>query len=412
MSSPKSKRAKRHERKRRRTDAGAEPTVQTTGLSESPPSIEPATPELEAAASASTATPLVETVVALPRVEDAPTTVTLAATDALEERVSDVPATKKEGSGRHRTAAAADSSSDDDAAKLDTASLQPVTRDSGGAPEMDFDDEEADSGFFAKSLEEVHHEEAVREAPELHDPELAPAPVYRRKGVDRRARSIVMGVLGVCALIGATAMLRRATSAPPSQMHTTAAMVDNAAPPPPAVTQAAPPPPVVEAQPAIAAVATVVPAATNEPAPAAPIAETTAAATAEPAPTVAAQAVATEAAPAVATAAPTTPTTTTATADTAAATTASAAPSEDPDAALSGPQLLAAARKAINSNPSKAATLARKAASKGAGGSAYYVLGAAYQMMGSNGAAKSAYANCAKSGAPEAPECAALVENM
>ena len=82
------------------------------------------------------------------------------------------------------------------------------------------------------------------------------------------------------------------------------------------------------------------------------------------------------------------------------------------DAALSGPQLLSAARSAINSNPSKAATLARKAASKGAGGSAYYVLGAAYQIMGATAAAKNAYASCAKSGAAEAGECAALVENM
>ncbi len=40
------------------------------------------------------------------------------------------------------------------------------------------------------------------------------------------------------------------------------------------------------------------------------------------------------------------------------------------------------------------------------------MLGAAYQSMGNNGAAKGAYANCAKSGAPEAGECASLAENL
>jgi hypothetical protein len=87
-------------------------------------------------------------------------------------------------------------------------------------------------------------------------------------------------------------------------------------------------------------------------------------------------------------------------------------PAEDPDAALTGQQLLAAAKGALNNSPNRAATLARKAIAKGAGGSAYYVLGAAYQMMGSNGAAKGAYASCAKSGAPEAGECASLAESL
>ena len=47
---------------------------------------------------------------------------------------------------------------------------------------------------------------------------------------------------------------------------------------------------------------------------------------------------------------------------------------------------------------------------KGAGGSAFYILGAAYQQMGSAGAAKRAYGNCASSGCAEASECAALAE--
>jgi hypothetical protein len=106
-----------------------------------------------------------------------------------------------------------------------------------------------------------------------------------------------------------------------------------------------------------------------------------------------------------------------ATAPVSASVSASAAPSasapvEDPDAALTGAQLLANARSILGSSPSRAAALARKAIAKGAGGSAYYVLGAAYQTMGANGAAKSAYQSCAKSGAPEAGECASLVESL
>jgi len=92
---------------------------------------------------------------------------------------------------------------------------------------------------------------------------------------------------------------------------------------------------------------------------------------------------------------------------------ASASTGDDPDDALTGGQALAQARAALNGgNAKRAATLAQKAVKKGAGGSAYYVLGAAYQAMGATGAAKSAYGNCAKSGAPEASECADLVANM
>jgi len=89
------------------------------------------------------------------------------------------------------------------------------------------------------------------------------------------------------------------------------------------------------------------------------------------------------------------------------------APAADEDDALSGGQLLSKARQAIAGGAaSKAAAYAKKAISKGAGGSAYYVLGAAYQTMGANGAAKSAYGNCAKSGCAEAGECASLAEGM
>jgi Flp pilus assembly protein TadD len=80
---------------------------------------------------------------------------------------------------------------------------------------------------------------------------------------------------------------------------------------------------------------------------------------------------------------------------------------------MSGGQLLSAARTAMNSgNNSRAAALAKKAIAKGAGGSAHYVLGAAYQMMGASMGARNEYAACAKSGAPEASECAALVDTM
>jgi Flp pilus assembly protein TadD len=85
----------------------------------------------------------------------------------------------------------------------------------------------------------------------------------------------------------------------------------------------------------------------------------------------------------------------------------------DPDATKSGPQLLGEARAALNSgNNGRAVALARKAAAKGAGGSAYYVMGAAYQTMGSTGAAKGAYETCAKSGCAEASECEAIAGGM
>jgi len=85
----------------------------------------------------------------------------------------------------------------------------------------------------------------------------------------------------------------------------------------------------------------------------------------------------------------------------------------DPDATKSGPQLLGEARAALNGgNNVRAVALARKAAAKGAGGSAYYVMGAAYQNMGSTGAAKGAYESCAKSGCAEASECEAIAGGM
>jgi hypothetical protein len=80
---------------------------------------------------------------------------------------------------------------------------------------------------------------------------------------------------------------------------------------------------------------------------------------------------------------------------------------------MTGWQLTALARQALNAGQSgKAEALARKAVAKGGGGTAYYVLGAAQQLNGSPGGAKQSYRICAKTGAPEAGECAALAESL
>ncbi|MGZ3420727.1 MAG: DUF4388 domain-containing protein [Polyangiales bacterium] len=229
-----------------------------------------------------------------------------------------------------------------------------------------FDDDESHPGFFGKSEEEVHEEHALFEAPDLHD-EIVDARLSRRPP-DPRAKRLVMTIVGIFAVIGLIALVRVKTKAP-----TPAASVS------PTVAPTKPPPVYVE-HPIESASTT-----------AAPTVTATASATVSAEPSISATA---SAAPSVAPSA------------------SASVAAEDPDAALSGAQLLAAARAALGSSPSRAATLARKAIAKGAGGSAYYVLGAAYQTMGLNGAAKGAYAACAKSGAAEAGECASIAESM
>ncbi len=444
MSSPKNKRAKRNEKRRGRSQAPG-----------SPSSIRPE--GLEARD---------ERASDLPEESEDRSSMPDAKSDGVEvapaaERASEVPATKREGSVKIAAAAAisdakpnevsearadvnaegkADTKADTKAdakhdakseakqdakheepesTDLDTGSVAPVTR--SHAPQMDFDDDDHEHGaFFAKPIEDVHLEEMRREAPDLHEHDLH-APAYRVKKVDHRARSLVLGVLGVCALIGATGLIRRAIA--PSHRTTSTEVAAQVAPPPPPqqqMTQVAPPPPapVETAQVTPVDTATVASAAPSAEATAAPsaVAEVASAppsaATTEPPPAAATTAAAPTATAALAAAPTVAPTVAPTAAPTAAAVPASTAAADEAEAAMSGPQLLAAARKAINSNPSKAAGLARKAASKGAGGSAYYVLGAAYQMMGASAGAKNAYASCAKTGAPEAAECAALAEGM
>jgi len=227
-------------------------------------------------------------------------------------------------------------------------------------------------GFFAKPEEEIHLEEMRREAPDLHE-EAVVAP---RRRVDRRAHQFVAVVVGLFAAIGiAGAVMRKAE---PRAAAATAVAAAQPIPPPPVA--APPPPPPAAAEPA-----------PPPPAPPAPVETAAAAPAPAPAPTE------TAAAPAATTV----------------AVAAAAPPPADDEESLSGPQLLSKARQAINSGAaSKAAAYAKKAIAKGAGGSAYYVLGAAYQTMGSNGAAKGAYGNCAKSGCAEAGECASLAESL
>lgn len=236
-------------------------------------------------------------------------------------------------------------------------------------PEAFEDEDETHPAFFDKSEEEVYEEHARSEAPDLHD-ELAEVVVRQRRAPNPLATRVVVAIVGIAAVVGLIALVRVSTKSPPAAptAASTPATVSTSASPYVEV----PIPPTATAEPSVAK---------------------SAAPSAEPAPT------ATVSATASVSAAPS-------------ASTTASAPPDDPDAALTGAQLLANARSVLGSSPSRAAMLARKAIAKGAGGSAFYVLGAAYQTMGSNAAAKSAYNSCAKSGAAEAGECASLAEGL
>ena len=247
-----------------------------------------------------------------------------------------------------------------------------------------FDDDISHPAFFAKSETEVHDEHVRRETGE----DFEEAPITPRTRVPaHRARTIVLLVVGGAAVVILFAVVRQAMRgpAPPTATTTTEASIGPAPTATPAPSPS--PAPTFDEQPlgtTSASVAPIVePSASVAPSVSAAIAPT-----ASEAPT--------------ASAAP----------SASAAPTASASAVADPDAALSGAELLAKARGLVGSSPGRAVALARMAAGKGAGGSAYYVMGAAYQTMGSNGAAKNAYATCAKMGGAEAGECAALVEGM
>jgi len=235
-----------------------------------------------------------------------------------------------------------------------------------------FDDDTSHPGFFSKSDAEIHEEISRTEAPDLHEDEVA-STRYSRRPPDPRARRIVVGIVGVAAVLGIAAVIRAKTRGPAKPDVVETAPTPTIAP--------APTPAVSYEEHPLALPASTLTVAPSESVSAVPA--VTAAPSVEP-----------SAAPSVSVAP------------------SASAPAEDPDAALTGQQLLANAKAALNNSPSRAATLARKAIAKGAGGSAYYVLGAAYQMMGSNAAAKGAYQSCAKSGAPEAGECASLAESL
>jgi DNA-binding response OmpR family regulator len=250
----------------------------------------------------------------------------------------------------------------------------------GSADSAHADDDDHHPAFFGKSEEEVHAEIVRREAPDLVEDDYAHARVSRVP--PKRARSIVLTVVAIAGILGIVALGRRAMR------------------------------PKEEAPAAPVATAT---ASTGAPAPSfteSPLAS--AAASGSSSASVEADAgedaLATEAGDA----ADASDAAQDAAGDTAVADAAAAADAlADPDATKSGPQLLGEARAALNSgNNGRAVALARKAAAKGAGGSAYYVMGAAYQTMGSTGAAKGAYETCAKSGCAEASECEAIAGGM
>jgi CheY-like chemotaxis protein len=253
-----------------------------------------------------------------------------------------------------------------------------------------FDDDISHPGFFEKSEAEVHEEHVRRESHPLIDEEEAPLTPRTRRVAPHRARTVVLAVVGVAALVIGVALVQKMFRKPTTS--TTTATTETAA------TKTAPT--------ETASETTSAPPYEEH-----PLEAPSNSASAVPS-TTASEAVTEDAAP------PTPSTTTTAsetappTPSTTAVPSTSASAAEDPYANMSGGELLSKATNALNSNPSLAATLARKAAQKGAGGDAYYVLGAAYQTMGSNGAAKGAYSTCAKMGGAHAGECAALAESM
>ncbi len=252
---------------------------------------------------------------------------------------------------------------------------------SAGAEAHDEDDHHP--AFFGKSEEEVHAELRRREAPDLVDDDLAHARVSRVP--PQRARSIVLGVVAIAGILGIVALGRRAMR---RQDDSTNAPVATAT-----VTASTPAPSFSETPLASPSASGVSPSPTEGDAGA----DADASATSDAADAGdAMEETLVDAAPEAATA------------DAAAADTLA-----DPDATKSGPQLLGEARAALNGgNNARAVALGRKAAAKGAGGSAYYVIGAAYQNMGSTGAAKSAYETCAKSGCAEATECEAIAGGL
>lgn len=235
------------------------------------------------------------------------------------------------------------------------------------------DDDDAHPAFFSKTDADLQSEFDDDDDPTQRRP--APA-------VPARSRSLVIGIVGVAAVILIAAVVRVGSRGPAIEPALSPERDQDALEVAPSVatedrrsSESARAPEAASAPPAEAAS---VPAAE---AASAPPGEATAVATVAPA-----------------SAAPTT--------------SASVDAVEDPDAALTGAQLIAKAKTALNSSPARAAALARKAIAKGAGGSAYYVLGAAYQMMNANAAAKGAYRTCAKTGAPEASECASLADSL
>lgn len=260
-----------------------------------------------------------------------------------------------------------------------------------------FDDEYSHPGFFSKSEADIHAELLHREVHDVHDePSVSVKP--RPSLPPQQGRSIVLGVLAVATVIAGAAFIRSIQKEKPSDSPSAPSAIQT-----PAL--------VSTKGVALAPMTPQAPIATQAPAvsTSASIEQIAASVSASTTPSVAPSNVAS----ALASTEPSSSTTVTMPSSSSSAVIAampSASAAADPDDALNGTQALAQARAALQSgNMARAVKLGRKAAAKGAGGSAYYILGAAYDAMGSKGAAKQAFKSCANSGCAEASECASLV---
>jgi hypothetical protein len=315
--------------------------------------------------------------------------------------VSHLPATSADSSGALRAVASKagpDSSGALRAVKGRPYGSPPVREVGGSHPPVTtphFDDDESNPDFFRKSVEDIHAEHARIEAPDLHDDVPLRESRRPKRVPDKHSHGIVLGLAALAAVVLLVGAGKRLLAPKPSLVSSATTMA--------------------EVSTASAATANAALSYDEKPLAIASASVTATMASVEPAPSVSASVAPSASVEVVASATPTTDAATTAPSTTTAASPSGTIPAlpPDPDGALSGSQLLAAARAALNAgNNQRAAILARKSAAKGGGGSAYYVLGAAYESMGSHGAAKGAYQSCARSGCPEAGECASIAENM
>jgi hypothetical protein len=355
----------------------SEPAIKTAQeISSTKPKTEPPATPMRVAKAA----PVPEAPPPLPPKDDlAKTAVSIAVpkevSDAAAAAVRD--AIERPAAEARASSAAGKGASAKDAARATESERRVKAGAAGGAHA---DDDEHHPAFFGKSEEEVHAELMRHEAPDLVEDDYAHARVSRVP--PKRARSIVLTVVVIAGILGVVALGRRAMrpkeEAPAAPVATAPASTSA-----PAASFSESP--LASASAAGSSLASVETDA-GEDVSAADVGDAAAAADAVE----------------------------DVVAETSAADAGGAADAlADPDSTKSGPQLLGEARAALNGgNNGRAVALARKAAAKGAGGSAYYVMGAAYQNMGSSGAAKGAYETCAKSGCAESSECEAIAGGM